>query len=656
MKLLVRSRSSAILFLASLILLPSADASQYPDVVDGIDITNSAGTCGGGWPGNGICPDRNLCCSEYGWCNVGDAYCLPENRAPIALCELGDRGNGVCPNDLCCSENGYCGEGDEYCGYSGAPAPGPTDPVPPPPSPAPPPDGSQYPDIVDGIDITNRAGTCGGGWPGNGICQDRTLCCSENGWCNVGDDYCLPENRAPIALCELGDRGNGVCPNDLCCSENGYCGEGAAYCGSAPPGPTDPVPPPPSPAPPPATYAPFEQTASEHARMIAYVGNWMPCPSDTQIEEYTHVVISFAVSYQYQQWGNLCDPQCVIATPPTCDNQVRQDLIDKWRSMGKKVLLSFGGAGMGGSWATSNDDCWEYCYGREDYVVNRLAELNQEMNLDGIDLDYEYFYEDNQNGSGFSRGAEAQTFLREVTLGLRDALPPGAEITHAPMDNDARPGTGYFDVLRDVADALDFLMPQYYNGDLRPGTNFPAALDHFDAITDELFGGDATRVVFGFCIADCWSTGSNLDGPAAKNVMTQLADAHPCNGGAFFWYATDDPDGQWSSVVNEQLEIDAAREECVGTDDNDDVDDPSDPPSGSPTQCFDSEGELRIVHPSNGSIVVATCAQVAGAIASKGNNFGNAVCPVSLEDQSTLHDACRATCAPLGWGPCATSS
>ena len=79
-------------------------------------------------------------------------------------------------------------------------------------------------------------------------------------------------------------------------------------------------------------------------------------------------------------------------------------------------------------------DCWEYCYGKEDKVVDRLTYIVNEVGFDGIDIDYEYFYEDNQNGSGFTKGTQAQTFLRDITVGLRNKLPIGSELTHAPME------------------------------------------------------------------------------------------------------------------------------------------------------------------------------------------------------------------------------
>ena len=300
---------------------------------------------------------------------------------------------------------------------------------------------------------------------------------------------------------------------------------------------------------------PVVSPRSGDSRMIAYLGNWQACPSDEQIDQYTHIVIAFAVSYAWAPNKNQCSTSCEIAQPSVCDNQNQPELIKRWRTKGKKVILSFGGAGMGGSWSGDNNDCWDYCFGREDQVIDRLTELVTEMNLDGVDIDYEYFYDDNQNGSGFARGAEAKTFLRDVTLGLRDSLPSDSEITHAPMGTDVVPGKGYFDVLKEVAGSLDFLMPQYYNGYVRSYSNFEGALTHYTVLTNELFGGDPTKIVYGFCIGDCNTF--NLSGDQSAEIMGWLSNVYPCNGGAYLWVANDDKDGVWSSRVNEQLEIDA---------------------------------------------------------------------------------------------------
>lgn len=162
--------------------------------------------------------------------------------------------------------------------------------------------------------------TCGAGNP----CADPSHCCSQWGYCGVGPDYC----------------------GGLCC-QNGPCSGGGN-----PPSPTPPTPNPPSPTPgsPPSI-------AADDSRLIAYVGNWQTCPTPQQTDAYTHMVIAFAVSYTWSPNQNSCSNTCNVApVVPICENQNRQDLVDTWRAQGKKVILSFGGAGMGGSWSG------ELCY------------------------------------------------------------------------------------------------------------------------------------------------------------------------------------------------------------------------------------------------------------------------------------------------------
>lgn len=112
-------------------------------------------------------------------------------------------------------------------------------------------------------------------------------------------------------------------------------------------------------------------------------------------------------------------------------------------------------------------------------------------------------------------------------------------------------------------------MPQYYNGATRPaidgidssGSGSIAALDHYRNLVDRIFGGDATKVVFGFCISDCSGTGSNANANQAAKVMDDLNDFFPCNGGAFFWVSHHDISGSWSSVVNKVVQPSAG---CSG--------------------------------------------------------------------------------------------
>jgi len=322
--------------------------------------------------------------------------------------------------------------------------------------------------------------------------------------------------------------------------------------------PTAPTIPPPPPSPTPLPTAPVNpNTDYNDNRLVAYLGNWQLCPTAEQVAAYTHIVIAFAVSYTWSPGKNICSTTCEIGMPPVCNNADNPALVQQWQAAGKKVLLSYGGAGMGGSWDGDVNDCWDYCFGREEQVVTRLTSIINTLGLDGIDIDYEYFYEDGQKGSTFDKGAEAQKFLTDVTLGMKNSLDPGSIVAHAPMDTDLVPGKGYFDVLESVGWALDFLMPQYYNGIIRPlvngmGPRSPG-LAHYNTIKDSIFNGDPTKIIFGFCISDCSGTGTNTNAGQAVAIMSELEQTHECNGGVFFWVAAHDINGEWSSEVGDAI-------------------------------------------------------------------------------------------------------
>ena len=224
-----------------------------------------------------------------------------------------------------------------------------------------------------------------------------------------------------------------------------------------------------------------------------------------------------------------------------------------------------------------NNNCWDYCFGKEESLATSLVNIVENQNLDGVDIDYEYCYDVNglQSGrcaqrSNLYSDEKAQTFLDSLTSKLRsklDALQSSNgynrgryEITHAPMDIDvSRPDSKYYEILKNRSDDLDFLMPQFYNGVTRPGIDGVAgsgagamsSIDLFGNLANDMFDNEPNKVIFGFCISDCSGTGSNVDGNQAVQVLSDLKSYNggefECNGGAFFWVAQHDQG--WSDTV-----------------------------------------------------------------------------------------------------------
>jgi chitinase len=286
------------------------------------------------------------------------------------------------------------------------------------------------------------------------------------------------------------------------------------------------------------------ETCVDDHRVVAFVANWTECPTAEQLGQYSHVVVSFAVTYTWDPGGNICDQSCTIGPIPGCNGQTLADLVAELHAADIEVLLSFGGAGMGGIWEGTCGQmtkCWDACIDQAASVADQLTDLVVENDLDGVDIDYEYCLSD----------ASYTGFVTDLTTELRaslDAAFPGERklVTHAPMDSELQVGDPYYAILETVADDIDFLMPQYYNGGVSPFTQdgLAAIEEHYGALVDGLFDGDASRVVFGFCI----EPGCNpvATQPEAVAVMQTVEGWHPGNGGAFFWAHPDDT-GAWFS-------------------------------------------------------------------------------------------------------------
>eukprot|EP00756_Hemistasia_phaeocysticola_P019779 Hpha_TRINITY_DN15680_c3_g6::TRINITY_DN15680_c3_g6_i3::g.99988::m.99988 len=295
--------------------------------------------------------------------------------------------------------------------------------------------------------------------------------------------------------------------------------------------PATPVPPPP----PPLNGHP----ANLHKhRIVAYVANWKPCPADSMIAHYTHLMIAFGTTYTNPGANSA---NCQVGTPvPPCTTYSGA-MLKRWRDAGKKIIMSIGGWNMNGH--------WDHCFGKEQSLIQQLKDVvyapqSEGWEYDGVDIDFE---QDNIGGD----------FLSIMSTGLRQALGPNKEVTHAPMDSDLSAGHKYVKQLEKCADDLDFIAVQYYNGWHRPNVVGYDASGGCGGCNEKTSDAVArmvalfttancdsacaqAKVVFGFCNGDCSGTGSDINGAKAVEVMQDFDAAWPHNGGAMFWEASWD--------------------------------------------------------------------------------------------------------------------
>lgn len=280
-------------------------------------------------------------------------------------------------------------------------------------------------------------------------------------------------------------------------------------------------------------------------RVVAFLANWTECPTAEQLAQYSHVVIAFAVTYTYDPGGNICDETCTIGPVDGCLGTPLPDLVGQLHDAGIEVLVSFGGAGMGGIWEGTCGQmtkCWDHCIDQVDSLAAQLTGIVADNDLDGVDIDYEYCLND-ASYTGFVEG-----LTTELRASLDAQFPDDHKlVTHAPMDSELEAGDPYYEIAANVAGDLDFLMPQYYNGGLSPFTRdgLAAIQEHYAALVDGVFGGDASRVVVGFCI----EPGCNpvATQPEATNVIETFDAAYPDHGGLFFWAHPNDTDAWFSA-------------------------------------------------------------------------------------------------------------
>jgi chitinase len=166
---------------------------------------------------------------------------------------------------------------------------------------------------------------------------------------------------------------------------------------------------------------------------------------------YTHVILSFiTVAPGAPDAGPVS-----LVVPSKIEPALA--LIARLQAEGKRVLISFGGGAM-------QLDGYTGLVGREDSLADAITSFVSRHGFDGIDIDFEVSAAlESPRQPGVLDG---RRFLIDLTAALRQRLPAGALISHAPQAPYLDPawhGGPYLDVLRAVGGAIDWIMVQYYN-------------------------------------------------------------------------------------------------------------------------------------------------------------------------------------------------
>jgi chitinase len=250
-------------------------------------------------------------------------------------------------------------------------------------------------------------------------------------------------------------------------------------------------------------------SASTPKKIVGYFEDWSANPSAAVLRNYTHVNFAFV---------ETSSTSCQLSVPAAAK-------VDLVKQAGAKIVGSLGGASM--------NKFWIHC--TVDNLVTQLVSIVSRLGLDGVDIDYEV---DPPN----------QTFVVELNNRLRTALPAGKLLTHAPENNMMVSGGAYWNILQ-KCNGVDYISVQYYNDHPDPISNPSGSISHYEAIVKNLYAGDATKVVFGYCITDC--PRYNMGAAAAAAFTKQLVTTVGANfGGVMNWAINQgDADGSWSRAV-----------------------------------------------------------------------------------------------------------
>ena len=266
---------------------------------------------------------------------------------------------------------------------------------------------------------------------------------------------------------------------------------------------------------------------------------------------------------KYDSFGAASNPKLISSA-------VAQQMVEL-RKAGKKVILSFGGAGQGfagAGYKTFSENVKDTATAIAGFVKAAKIEDGGTFRFDGIDIDWEdtdSFLPEAQRPA--QSNYDGRVFLISLTQQLRKLLPsPKYTISHAPQPPYLSTSgghfpeniTGYIDVLKSAKDDIDWLNVQYYNqgGYFAVPKNIITQYNEVIKDSANNYGGiSASKLVVGKPIVNTGSGVLSLSVVTADVIAPLFATYEESFGGAFVWRYADDnkSHGDWGDGLEEAL-------------------------------------------------------------------------------------------------------
>ncbi|MFC1748686.1 glycosyl hydrolase family 18 protein [Pseudomonadota bacterium] len=227
-----------------------------------------------------------------------------------------------------------------------------------------------------------------------------------------------------------------------------------------------------------------------------------------------------------------------IAASSTTLTQATKDAIAEMHKAGQKVLISFGGA-------TMTTATYKAIYGHESELAKNIARFISDNKLDGIDIDWE-------DTSAFmgSAGYDGVALLVNLTRALREVLPPGQLITHAPQPPYMQQGSGmsgYIDVMTRAGNDIDWLNMQFYNNS--PWSSNPSEIVSSYQTFSRLPGMTPEKLLVGLPVTPRDAGSGYIPvSDIVTDVIHKIQSEGPL-GGMMNWQFSSDVDGDWAKSI-----------------------------------------------------------------------------------------------------------